>query len=428
MLYRVGLESIITYLVDFPRVIVVLSFFFVFYILLQVYLYLRFRDYLRARIQHKGRRKLLCGLVASFLFLTLLPIAGHIFLNWDLHERYPFAMRILFSSFAVWAFGSGGCAVILAGYDFCSRFFAQRSPQAEAVDSGRRDFLRKGLGLAAATPFLISGYGVIRSRFRFQVEHFELPINGLPSALANLSIVHLSDIHMGPFMPREELAKYVEATNSLQPDLVALTGDFLTISADEVHPCVETLAGLKAKYGIFVCLGNHDVFAGAENQLTRQFNQRGIRVLRNDATTLRVRNATMSILGIDDILWGDYDLTRAMRASEKEPGELKLLLSHRPEVFPSASRMGVDVVLSGHYHGGQVKLAPYPESLSIARLITPYAEGLFHLSGRTHSPGMKGAKDSLLFVTRGVGITGLPIRINCPPQIAHLTLVPNRKA
>ena len=136
----------------------------------------------------------------------------------------------------------------------------------------------------------------------------------------------------------------------------------------------------------------------------------------------------MSILGIDDILWGDYDLTRAMRASEREPGELKLLLSHRPEVFPSASRMGVDIVLSGHYHGGQVKLAPYPESLSIARLITPYAEGLFHLPGRTHSPGMKGAKDSLLFVTRGVGITGLPIRINCPPQIAHLTLVPNRKA
>ena len=159
-----GLESIITYLVDFPRGIVVLSFFFVFYILLEVYLYLRFRDYLRARIQHEGRRKLLCGLVASFLFLTLLPIAGHIFLNWDFHERYPFAMRILFSSFAVWAFGSRGCAVILAGYDFCSRFFAKRSPQAEAVDSGRRNFLKRGLGLAAATPFLISGYGVIRSR------------------------------------------------------------------------------------------------------------------------------------------------------------------------------------------------------------------------------------------------------------------------
>jgi len=413
---------------DFPRGIVVLSFFFVFYLLLQVYLYLRFRDYLRSHIQQEGRRKILCGLVASFFLLTLLPIVGHIFLDWDLLERYPLAMRVLFSSFAVWAFGSGGYAVILASYDFCSRFFAKRLPEAGAVDRGRRDFFRKGLGLAATTPFLISGYGVIRSRYRFQVEHFELSINGLSSALSNLTIVHLSDIHMGPFMPREELAKYVEATNSLQPDLVALTGDFLTISSDEVPPCVETLAGLKAKYGIFACLGNHDVFAGAVNQLTHEFNQRGIRVLRNDAATLRVRNTTMSILGIDDILWGDYDLTRAMRASEKEPGELKLLLSHRPEVFPSASRMGVDIVLSGHYHGGQVKLAPYPESLSIARLITPYAEGLFHLPGRTHSPGMKGAKDSLLFVTRGVGITGLPIRINCPPQIAHLTLIPNRKA
>ncbi|MBI1993057.1 MAG: hypothetical protein HYS67_01305 [Deltaproteobacteria bacterium] len=83
--------------------------------------------------------------------------------------------------------------------------------------------------------------------------------------------------------------------------------------------------------------------------------------------------------------------------------------------------MGLDVVLSGHYHGGQVKLAPDPRALSIARLITPYAEGLFHLSRRLQT-SRAGAKDSVLFVSRGIGITGLPIRINCPPQIAHLTL------
>lgn len=412
---------------DFPRGILVLSFFFFFYILLQVYLFLRFRDYLYGRLQHEGRRKLLCGLVASFFIITIFPVAGHVFFGWDFHERYPMASRVLFTSFAVWAFGSGGCAVIFAGCDFYRRLVGRFSPRPVAPDLKRRDFLKRGLGLAASAPFLVSGYGVIRSRHQFQVDHLDLPVNGLSSALSNLSIVHLSDIHSGPFMPGEEVAEYVSAANRLQPDLVALTGDFVTISPEEVYPCVEALAGLKAKYGVYACLGNHDVFAGAEDELTRLFRERGIHVLRNQSTTLRIKNTALNILGIEDILWGDFDLPRALRASQKDPGEFKLLLSHRPEVFPSASRMGIDLVLSGHYHGGQVKLTPYPEGLSIARLITPYADGLFHLSGADHSPGRTGAKDSLLFVTRGVGITGLPIRINCPPQIAHLTLVPNRQ-
>jgi len=100
---------------------------------------------------------------------------------------------------------------------------------------------------------------------------------------------------------------------------------------------------------------------------------------------------------------------------------VRLLLSHRPEVFPEAAQKGIEVVLAGHYHGGQVKLGSRPESFSIARLITPYAEGLFYLSRRSQS-SRTAAKDQVLFVSRGIGITGLPIRINCRPQIAHLTL------
>lgn len=413
---------------DFPKGFLVLSFFFFFYILLQIFLFLRFRDYMKGRLQHDGRRNLLCGVVASFFIITILPVAGHIFFGWDFHERYPLGSRILFSAFAVWAFGSGGCAVVLAGCDFYRRMVERFSPQPAPPDLKRRDFLKRGLGIAAATPFLVSGYGVIQSRHHFQVDHLELPVDGLSSSLSNLSIVHLSDIHSGPFMPGEELSEYVEAANRLQPDLVALTGDFVTISPEEVDPCVEALAGLKAKYGVYACLGNHDVFAGAEEQLTRQFTDHGIQVLRNESTTLRIKNTSLNIMGIEDILWGDFDLPKALRASQKDPGEVKLLLSHRPEVFPSAARMGIDLVLSGHYHGGQIKLTPYPNSLSIARLITPYADGLFHLSHNDHSPGRTGAKDALLFVTRGVGITGLPIRFNCPPQIAHLSLVPNRAA
>jgi len=412
---------------DFPKGILVLSVFFLFYIVLQIFLFLRLKDFLYGRLHHDGRRKLIYGLAASFFIITIFPVAGHIFFKWDFHEHYPMASRILFTAFAVWAFGSGGCAVILAASDFYRRLVGRFHPRPVPVDTRRREFLKRGLGLAAAAPFVVSGYGVIRSRHRFQVDYLDLPVNGLSSALSNLSIVHLSDIHSGPFMPGEEIAEYVEATNRLQPDLVALTGDFVTISREEVYPCVDTLAGLKAKYGVYACLGNHDVFAGAEEELTRLFRQRGIHVLRNEATSVGIGNSRLNILGIEDILWGDFDLAKAVKASQKEPGEVQLLLSHRPEVFPSAAKMGIDLVLSGHYHGGQIKLTPYPESLSIARLITPYADGMFHLSRNDHSPGTADAKDANLFVTRGVGITGLPIRINCPPQIAHLSLVPSHK-
>ena len=213
----------------------------------------------------------------------------------------------------------------------------------------------------------------------------------------------------------------MEAVNRLKPDLIALTGDFISSSPTEVGPCVDVLAALKARYGIYACMGNHDAYAGVEEELTRLFAEKGVRVLRNDAVSLRIQNTTVNVLGIDDLRWGLPDLPRALNAGEKEPGEVRLLLSHRPEIFPVAAQNGVEVILSGHYHGGQVKLSPESANLSVARLITPYAEGLFLLP-RRRQPVPASAKDSVLFVGRGIGTTGLPIRINCPPQIAHLTL------
>ncbi|MFQ5903663.1 MAG: metallophosphoesterase, partial [Candidatus Binatia bacterium] len=332
-------------------------------------------------------------------------------------------VRGLFAVSAVWVFGSSGLTVILLGYDFFQRFFHRGFPRPAGPDLERRDFLKKGVGMAAAAaPFLISGYGVLLGRGRFQVEHFDLPLNGLSAARSQLSIVHLTDIHVGPFMPEEELAAYVEAVNRLEPDIIALTGDFVSGHAGEIAPCVNTLSGLRARYGIFACMGNHDIYVGADDELTRLFGQKGVRVLRNDAVPIRIKNTTLNILGIDDLRWGKPDLSRALKVTQGEPGEVRFLLSHRPEVFPDAARRGLDVVLSGHYHGGQVKLTPDQKGLSIARLITPYAEGLFHLSRRFHASGA-GAKNAVLFVSRGIGITGLPIRINCPPQIAHLRLV-----
>lgn len=407
---------------DFPRALFVLFSLLFVYLALQFLLFRRIRDYLRGRFQKHSQQKIFIFSVASFFLLMLTPMAWRLLYGWQAHDPYPPAVRALFTLSAVWAFGSTGSISILLAYDLFHRLLRRLSRRPVKVpDLGRREFLKKGAQAVAVAPFVVSGYGVVLGRRRFEVEDFELPLNGLSSSLSHLSVVQMTDIHVGPFMPEEELAGYVETVNRLQPDLIALTGDFVSTSPLEALPCVNALAGLKARYGVFACMGNHDVYTGADVELTDLFTEKGIHVLRNDAAAIQVKDTTVNILGIEDLRWGKPDLSRALKISQREPGEIRLLLSHRPEVFPAAAGRGVDLVLSGHYHGGQVKLAPEPDAFSIARLITPYAEGLFHLSRRSRSSGT-GSKDSMLFVSRGIGITGLPIRINCPPQIAHLTL------
>lgn len=398
---------------DFPRALYIFFAVFLIYVAAQAYLFFRVRNYVRRRGLSRGTEKLVLGSVVSLFLLGLFPIVWRLFVGWQSHPPVPWLFRGLAYFCAFWGVGSIGSAAVLLCYDLSRFLIRPRRPEG-SPDLQRRDFLRKSIGVAAAAPFLVSGHGIFLGRRRFQVEEFELPVSGLSSDLSQFSIVQLTDIHVGPFMPAEELAAYVEAINRLQPDVIALTGDFISTSTTEVAPCVDTLAGLKARYGVFACMGNHDVYAMADGELTRGFTQNGIRVLRNDAASIAIKQSKVNILGIEDLRWGKPDLTRALKVAEREPGEVKLLLSHRPEAFPDAARSGIDVILSGHYHGGQVKLNPGPESLSIARLITPYAEGFFHLRSR--------AKGSVLFVSRGIGITGLPIRINCPPQIAHLRL------
>lgn len=407
-----------TFFMDFPRAYVVLLLVPA-YLASQFFLLFRLRECLKRCVPQQAYQRFLYGAAAFGLLCLIYPLAWHVVFG--LQAQEPF-LRVSRSLLAIWVFGSSGLALVLLGWDLFQWTRRSLFPAARvSPDLERRAFLRAGMGMAVAAPFYISGYGVIEGRRLFRLEDYDLALNDLSSGLAGFSVVHLTDIHAGPFMPAEELAEYVEAANRLKPDLIALTGDFVSTRVEEASPCVSTLAGLKARYGIFACLGNHDVWSGAEDELTRLFEANGVRVLRNDAVSLRIGNTVLSILGIDDLGIGGADLSRALDLARREPGEVKLLLSHRPEIFPAASRRGVEVVLAGHYHGGQVKLGNGPESLSVARLLTPYAEGLFRLSRRS-VPTAPDRKDSVLFVGRGVGITGLPIRINCPPQIAHLTL------
>jgi uncharacterized protein len=387
---------------------------------LQLYLFRQLQSYLKERIDDVRLLKKLSFVLGGFFIVMQLAAAWRAFFGSSLiYPNFQF-VRGFFTAASIWTMGSIGSAAVLLVYNLFQRFYPlSGSPVVPRPDPARREFLGRGVGMAAAAPFMVSGYGALLERHRFEVDHFAIPVPGLSPQLSNLTVVHLTDIHVGPFMPAEELLEYVEAVNRLAPDLVALTGDFVTSSESEVDPCVESLAGLKARYGVFACIGNHDIFSGSADKLEQLFAEQGIQTLRNEAESIQIASSKLSVLGIDDIRWGLPDLARALSGCAREPGEVKILLSHRPEIFPEAAKGDIDLVLSGHYHGGQVKLGPSARSLSVARLLTPYAEGLFRLA----RPGQGGAKTAHLFVSRGIGITGLPIRVNCPPQIAHLRLI-----
>jgi predicted MPP superfamily phosphohydrolase len=389
----------------------------------QIYLFTRLRAYVRKRVENVKLRVMFLAFSGCFFALPFMPLVWRAYFGPYGQQRHPGLLQDLLSASSIWWVGSIGCAIVLFAHNFLPRLVpsSRRKPAAASPDPDRRNFLRKGIGVAATAPFMLSGYGVLVERRRFELEHFDIGISGLSSTLSQFTIAQLTDIHLGPFMPPEELARYVEAVNRLNPDVIALTGDFITSSRSEVLPCVETLAGLKARYGIFACLGNHDTFSGAADKLTELLAEKNIQMLRNDSVTVEVGNSKIAILGIDDLVVGHPNLQRARSVAQKQPGEVNILLSHRPEIFPTAAREGMDLVLSGHYHGGQIKLLAAPGGLSIARFLTPYAEGLFQLP-RATGIAAGDQKVGSLFVGRGVGITAVPIRINCPPQIAHLTL------
>lgn len=406
---------------NFTSVRVVFFLFLFVYLVLQYYLLTQVTAYLDRRIPAGSGRRIARGAAWIFFLAMFSPLVWITLFGVIPQEPYPEPVQTGFLLFAIWLFGSVGWAAVLLGYRFMGRLASWMRRPGAVPDLERRRLLKLGASVFAGAPFIAGGYGSLVERRRSRVEHFTLPVDGLSGALSQLTVVQLTDIHAGPFMPPEELAAYVETINRLKPDLIALTGDFVASSPSEVDPCVEILSELKARYGTYACLGNHDVYAGIEDELERRFGEKGIVVLRNGAVNLPVGNSRIDVLGIDDLRWGNPDLPRALAAAGKEPGEVRILLSHRPEIFPDAAERQIDVTLSGHYHGGQIKLADMPWNLSIARLLTPYAEGLFRLP-RGDNPAISTAKGSTLFVGRGIGITGLPIRINCPPQIAHLTL------
>jgi predicted MPP superfamily phosphohydrolase len=332
--------------------------------------------------------------------------------------EYESFMRPIAYAFFVWNLGSLFFAVasplamaVFAAVQFFRRKLNSRADEAsiQAFDLSRRRFLRMALLAAASMPFALPAYGAVAARSRKVIEKVTVPITGLPPQLDGLTIVQMSDIHSGLFMRESRMKEYVEAANLLNPDVVALTGDFVATKSSQVAPFIKAISGLKAKYGVYGCLGNHDLFSDADELINGGFTQNGFKLLRSSNEIIDVEGAKLNIIGVDYIGFNPKirNLNDALRGISLDG--TTILLLHAPQQFPQAANRGIHLTLSGHTHGGQIALNFGDLVIAPARLSTMFLAGLFKID------------NSHLYVNRGLGTTGPPIRIGAP-QITHITL------
>ncbi|MEQ1921053.1 MAG: metallophosphoesterase [Pyrinomonadaceae bacterium] len=236
------------------------------------------------------------------------------------------------------------------------------------------------------------------------LERVEIRLKRLPPKLDGFKIIHLSDTHHSPFTGLEHIERAVKIANRLRPDIVMLTGDYVSHDSEYIAPVAAALAKLKAKHGVHACLGNHDHWTDAD-LVTHLFRGEGINVLINEGFRLETRRGSFWIAGVDDHMVGKTDVPASLRGSF--PDEMKLLLAHNPIIFREAARYGVDLTLSGHTHGGQIKVR------SDEKRILPQ---------RKLKAGLHTRRNSQVYITRGIGTVVVPMRYQCPPEISLLEL------
>ena len=303
---------------------------------------------------------------------------------------------------------------------------ADASGQDDApVDVGRRKLFRYVAAAAASVPFGASIYGFASERLHYTVQRVELPIHNLPARLDGLRMVQLSDIHIGDFMPREEVRRAVAMANELEADIAMLTGDYITGSRDPLEACAAELGQLRAPLGVWACNGNHETYAGVDDETETVFFRHGMRLLRQRNVELQWRGAKFNLIGVDY----QKEFSGFTARAPMLPGVERLvrrdipniLLSHNPNSFPKAAELGIELSLAGHTHGGQIQIEIVDRRWSPARFMTSYVAGLYQLPT---APVVEGAAASkaCLYVNRGLGTIGIPIRLGAQPEISLLTL------
>jgi len=272
----------------------------------------------------------------------------------------------------------------------------------------RREFLKVG-GLAVGAGLITAtSYLAINDESQDPVvDRIPLAIKNLHPNLEGFTIVQITDVHLYPMTQPDLIEKSVIMANGLNPDLVVLTGDYVWQELDAIDELAPILAGLNAKYGVFSTLGNHDYWLDAD-VITAAMESAGLPVLINQGLSIQHGKGTIYIAGLDDGWSGKPDLNKTL--DRADPTEPVILLCHEPDLADRYSLDGrVNVQLSGHTHGGQIRIP------GIGALILPYL-------GRKYDLGLYRVNDMLLYTNRGLGVISEPVRLNCPPEISQFIL------
>ncbi len=380
-------------------------------VLAQLYLFLRIRWAIRSS-RRSDRFKAWATRLAGVTVALLFAMNGYIAFRPIIWVDPPAAAEfLLFYPAAVWSFASIISALLLGlaqimgaagrialrGY----RGLVNRR-SATPVNHDRRQFIQAGVGGLAVAPLILSGYGAAYASKAYEVRELNLPFG------CSLRVVQLSDIHAGLFMTREEMRHFADQVNRLQPDLFVLTGDYISNSMKFLPGCVEEMSRVRARYGTFAIMGNHERWYGRQSEILAMFRRHRITFLLNTHKVIGSKPGPFAVAGIDDLLAGYPDLEAALQGLDATIPTI--LLSHRPEIFPRAAAQGIPLTLAGHYHGGQIKLKLPGVDISVAHLRTRYPEGLYR------------RQDSHLYVNRGIGTTFTPIRLNVRPEVTVFNL------
>ena len=379
----------------------------------QVYWAWRGYRFAAARIRRRGRRIAVCGAVAlvyavlyqfnlgawrasgSAVHLTVRDaLVSAPFLWWAATSLFGFLVVILFAipRGLVWA---------------VRRMMAGPEIQSPA----RRGFLEQTATVAAGVPFVAGAYGLLYGRLNLQITPQTIRLPRLPRAFEGFRICQLSDIHIGPFMPAEEIRKYAAIANQQKADMIVLTGDFVTFDGSTKGAVVDALRGLRAPFGVYGCLGNHDAWCAVEDSITELFRQTGVRMLRGERVPITAGGESFNLIGVDFQSPRRFGPSPAVKnllgniAGFVERNRTNILLSHNPDTFDRAAELGIDFSLAGHTHGGQAALEFISPEIAPSRLVTPYVAGWFHKPG------------GQLYVNRGIGTIFIPIRIGAQPEI-----------
>src|SRR6266849_5768099 len=321
------------------------------------------------------------------------------------------------------AFGAADRVARAAGWVYHKvRKATHQHSAADAVallSPARRRFLERTAVLVSATPFVAAGYGLHYARQNVEVVRQRVRLARLPKAFEGFRIAQLSDIHLGPFTTANYIRRCVAITNGLEPDLIALTGDYVCWDPKAQGEAVRVLAGLRAPHGVFGCMGNHEADVGIEDSITRLFAAQGIRMLRQERAPIRLGDEMLNLIGIDNGNDVAPDAEQQVEGDRRlqqlkaliMPDTVHILLIHSPQPFGDRE-LGIDLTLAGDTHGGgQLSLDFIHRGLNLGSLVgVPYIRGLYKNGGEQ------------LYMNRGIGITGLPIRFGARPEITMLEL------